>query len=243
MTSRPEMSISFLAPTNLTAYKRGIPATEQTSIPIIFHDAMIVRNDVFVVEQRVPAENEFDSDDSRSCHFVAYDSIKRTDGSVTPKVPVGTIRIVPFPHAPHPTPGKSYWDGVPEGEEPNTSNSSRFTYVDRATDLHNGREPYVKFGRLAVQKNYRGKGVAGQLTRAALEWLAQNPTAFDAALPPANEGDEGQLKFKGLVCAHAQVQAKASWARWGFVVDEGMGTWNEEGISHVGMFQRVPIAE
>jgi predicted GNAT family N-acyltransferase len=52
---------------------------------------------------------------------------------------------------------------------------------------------------------------------------------------------DGIPTWKGLLCVHAQEQVTKAWAKWGFKVDEGMGQWDEEGIKHVGMFQRLPI--
>lgn len=48
---------------------------EAKNIPQGFIDAMIVREQVFVKEQKVPLENEFDEDDARSYHWVAYASV------------------------------------------------------------------------------------------------------------------------------------------------------------------------
>lgn len=63
--------IAFLEPSNLDGYKRKLPFSEQPdSIPKTFLDAMEVREEVFVKEQGVPLDNEFDSDDSRACHWV-----------------------------------------------------------------------------------------------------------------------------------------------------------------------------
>lgn len=239
-----EITIAFLPPTDLTAYNRLLPASAQPSIPQLFHDAMVVRNTVFVVEQQVPAEFEFDADDSRSCHFVAY-----TTNPDATKTPIGTLRIVPFPHAPHPLAGVSYVDNLPQDVPAAVAAAAATkTFNDRATALHDGREPYVKLGRMAVQKPLRGAGIGGMLVRAALAWLQENPHAFDAGLhhpeAAAQAEEDGYVRrFRGLVCAHAQVQARKAWERWGFLVDEGMGTWNEEGISHVGMFQRVEVKE
>ena len=101
------------------------------AIPQGFLDAMTVREQVFVEEQGVPQENELDEDDERSFHWVAYASIPAkqsspdgasqngangyhgTNGhahtdrriSTSTKIPIGTIRLVPPPHPPHPTPG------------------------------------------------------------------------------------------------------------------------------------------
>ena len=50
-------------------------------------------------------------------------------------------------------------------------------------------------------------------------------------------------EWEGLMCVHAQEQVAKAWAKWGFHLDEGMGTWIEERIIHVGMFQRIDIRE
>ena len=63
--------ISFLGPSNLDEYNRRLPQSQQSkNIPKIFLHAMEVREKVFVQEQGVPLDNEFDSDDSRACHWV-----------------------------------------------------------------------------------------------------------------------------------------------------------------------------
>jgi hypothetical protein len=63
--------INFLGPSVLNEYDRKKGPTEQPShIPPTFLDAMEVREEVFVKEQGVPLENEFDSDDARACHWV-----------------------------------------------------------------------------------------------------------------------------------------------------------------------------
>jgi hypothetical protein len=63
--------ITFLGPSDLSAYDRKKSPFEQpSSIPKTFIDAMEVREQVFVQEQGVPLENEFDSDDARACHWV-----------------------------------------------------------------------------------------------------------------------------------------------------------------------------
>ena len=40
---------------------------------------------------------------------------------------------------------------------------------------------------------------------------------------------------------HAQKQVQGFWEKYGFKVDEGMGTWDEEGIEHVGMWRRIAV--
>ncbi|RDA94872.1 hypothetical protein CP533_4258 [Ophiocordyceps camponoti-saundersi (nom. inval.)] len=224
--------VALLEPCKLEGFRPGAPRHEQpASVPRLFTDATEIRQRVFVDEQKVPVENEFDADDSRSCHWVVY------VGSQDDRVPVGTIRLVPFPHDPHPQTGGRYWNGVLEGSREAPPQAG-----DRPTSFHDGTEPYVKLGRLAVVTEYRGKGLAGLLVNTALRWMEANPSYFDSTIstpclavprPLAISG------WNGLVCAHAQQQAVGAWEKWGFQVDEAMGSWWEEGIAHLGMFQRL----
>ncbi|KAI5850063.1 acetyltransferase [Tricharina praecox] len=101
----------------------------------LFTDALAVRMPVFVVEQCIPLENEIDLDDERSWHFVCYSNSGST--------PVGTLRIVPPPHAHH------EGEGVP----------------------HDGDGGHVKVGRFATLKEFRGRGVGRALVDAAVAWL------------------------------------------------------------------------
>jgi predicted GNAT family N-acyltransferase len=289
--------ISLLEPTSLQ-WERGVPPGEQparSSIPRTFLDAMSVRTQVFVEEQKVPAENEYDPDDPRSAHWVIYASVNQTISravtdpetgeviqprrSETQSVPIGTVRLVPFPHPPHPLSGGVYVDGELVGttseqeekeaeahgeggpvaqqaqasnpdqqqqEHRRTSSVPSFT-TDRPTDFHDGQEPYVKLGRLAVLMDFRGRGIARQLVLTAVDWMRQNPTYFDPS--PAERGFEhlgmeqgGELpRWRGLFCCHAQEDAVKVWERCGFQVDKAMGRWMEEGIPHVGMFLRVDV--
>ncbi|KAL2024369.1 hypothetical protein VTK56DRAFT_8851 [Thermocarpiscus australiensis] len=296
--------ISLLEPTPLP-WTRELPSHAQpksAEIPRTFLDAMTVREKVFVEEQHVPQANEFDSDDPRSCHWVIYASVNQvvspavTDDatgevvrprwSETQTVPIGTVRLVPFPHPPHPRDGGVYVDGelvnagepvarvsspsrqenghhhhdagsgaanetlvqpLTADEEQRVTSSILPFGADRPTDFHDGQEPYVKLGRLAVVKEFRGLGIARQLVRTAIEWMRKNPSYFDPS--PAKQGLE-QLgieqggtvpKWRGLYCCHAQEDAVKVWEKCGFQVDKAMGRWMEEGIPHVGMFLRVPV--
>ncbi|EQK99142.1 hypothetical protein G6O67_005892 [Ophiocordyceps sinensis] len=258
-------SVAFLEPSNLKGFQAGGSRDAQPpSIPRLFLDAMEVRGKVFVQEQKVPQENEFDSDDSRACHWIVYAKSNHTARPVVPngcgnavqprqsstrKTPVGTVRLVPFPHDPHPKAGGSYWNGALEGEQPASDNedaTAKPLLADRPTSFHDGQEPYVKLGRLAVVKECRGQRLAGLLVHAALSWLKANPSYFDEAVtePGSEQETSAHLetpKWEGLVCAHAQEQAVGAWAKWGFHVDDAMGRWFEEGIPHIGMFQRLNI--
>lgn len=168
-------------------------------------------------------------------------NIVRRKRSVTRPTPIATIRLVPFPHPPHPIPGSVY---AADALETGASDPPAYI-VDRATTFHDGKEAYIKLGRLAVIKEFRGKGLAKLIVGAAMNWAKDNPKFFNPSML-----DMGMDKFaalgevpvwKGLVCIHAQVQVQKTWKKWGFEVDEGMGEWDEEGIQHVGMFHRLEI--
>ncbi|KAI1388699.1 uncharacterized protein F4822DRAFT_429316 [Hypoxylon trugodes] len=291
--------ITLLEPSRLDGYDRSKPHDQQPAhIPQAFCDAMEVREAVFVREQSVPLQNEHDADDARSCHWVTYASVHQTVSpeqrdpatgeilrprrSETRSMPIGTLRVVPFPHPPHPQAGGRYVDNVlqeDEGEDGQVGGSgggsgnaasptgarprartltsvdeerqaSALPYgADRPTTYHDGKEPYVKLGRMAVIPEFRGHHIAGQLWHAAKKWLEENPTFFN---PSVTELGMDQLKagapsdipkWNGLICCHAQKSVVGLYERWGFKVDEGMGTWYEEGIPHVGMFQRLKIKE
>ncbi|UNI19935.1 hypothetical protein JDV02_006077 [Purpureocillium takamizusanense] len=267
--------ITLLEPSKFEGFLPGIRHDEQpATIPQPFLDAMEVRETVYVDEQEVPLENEFDADDPRSCHWVIYASINKTEegevrddeGNVlqprkssTRTTPIGTIRLVPFPHDPHPKAGGDYWNGVLVGDEDRDDRGGDVAAAlgappgwsfaaDRPTSFHDGKEPYVKLGRLAVLHEFRGNNLAGLLVNTALAWLKRNPSYFDPSITElgleqvgaANETDVP--KWGGLVCVHAQERVVGAWKKWGFRVDEGMGKWWEEGIPHVGMFQRLEVS-
>ncbi|KAH6983085.1 acyl-CoA N-acyltransferase [Ilyonectria sp. MPI-CAGE-AT-0026] len=265
--------INFIGPSKLDGFQRGAPAEAQPgTIPRTFLEAMEVREAVFVGEQNVPAENEFDADDPRCCHWVVYASVNKTEeaeirdeqGNVvqprrssTRTTPIGTIRLVPFPHESHPDNGGEYWNGVlngPRNGEVVPRNSkvpsvvpAKTFGIDRATTYHDGKEPYVKLGRLAVLKEFRGHRIAGLLVKTVLNWLKSNPTYFNPSIMELGLEQMGASngkdvpKWNGLICVHAQKQVIGAWEKWGFEVDEGMGEWSEEGMAHVGMFQRVTV--
>ncbi|KAK8039815.1 acetyltransferase [Apiospora rasikravindrae] len=332
--------ISLLEPSKLDDYDRTKPHDQQPCpVPKVFRDAMSVREAVFVDEQHMPLEFEYDHDDPRSCHWVVYASVNqvieeeqvdpdtgliiRPRRSETHTLPIGTMRIVPFPHPPHPQPDGWYEDyklvdrpgtkngnsnssssssdnkesggaAVHDSLDDNGSEESKMTpfppfptstepaaptaatspapapavagadpglgvgattlaaaetpppYAqDRATTFHDGQEPYVKVGRLAILPLYRGRHMAGQLWIAARRWLEAHPRYFDPSvtekgMDALNAEQASEIpRWGGLVCAHAQEAVIKTYERWGFRVDEGMGRWYEEGVPHVGMFLRL----
>lgn len=82
----------------------SLPPTPQT-----FLDAMVVREAVFVDEQKVALENEFDEEDPRCWHWVLYAPGELESEGVKP---AGTIRLVPFPQlGEEPRAGGVYFGG------------------------------------------------------------------------------------------------------------------------------------
>ena len=241
------------------------------AIPQGFIDAMIVREEVFVKEQKIPLENELDFDDKRCFTWTLYASVSvsnlqsrkahanpatQVPGHVQPtpengghpnrrvststKVPIGTIRLVPPPNtATHHFDNHRNLDGTPYAGPVKSS-------------THNGREPFIKFGRLALLPPYRGlkPSLATLVINSAIEFarawpseISRKPSdAFKFELKAALGEDVNlDTEWKGLVLVHAQVHLQNFWARYGFELDREMGMWDEEGIDHVGMWMRIDL--
>jgi predicted GNAT family N-acyltransferase len=245
------------------------PWNQQTAsnIPLIFKDAMSVREEVFG-EQGVPLDAEFDEDDARSWHWVVYASVgtspasppksmlARSDSGNTPaddarrasataqRLPVGTIRLIPPPHGPN----KYLDDKHPDADPPKD-------------DVEHTKEPYVKLGRLAVLAPYRKLNLSKLLINSVFDFATQQPDAI--YLPPspttremaALQGPNAArpLAWQGLVMIHAQAHLKHMWGKHGFreelrndageVEIAAEPRWMEEGIEHVGMWKRLRIAQ
>jgi predicted GNAT family N-acyltransferase len=254
----------------LEGYNNTIPCSQQKiNVPPLFRDAMSVREDVYG-EQGIPLEAEFDEDDARSWHWVAYASVAstsmppkymRSDSPNTPaedarrasasasRMPVATIRLIPPPHGPN-----KYVEGVDRVD--------RHTDTDppsEETGTAHPTEPYVKLGRLATLKAYRGLGLAGLLIAAVSDYAKMNPdTIYKPPSPTAMEraqitehGKEQQLAWEGLVMIHAQANLKKMWEKHGFseelrnekneVEIAAEPHWVEEGIEHIGMWKRIDV--
>ena len=249
----------------ITNYDRTKAYSEQSAtVPSIFCDAMSVRETVFVHEQHVPLENELDDDDPRCWHWVVYASVgnraaspaasrsptgKGRQSSTASRVPVGTIRLVPPPHPPHAQPGTHHQIDNSEGTD--RVALTRDAGNAGPTSTHNPHnEPYIKLGRLSVLKEYRKMRLGKLLVDTVLGWAAQHPddvlpavSAMDVEAAKVEGNDkEVTMRWKGLVLVHAQTQVERTWQHYGFVKDEGMGEWAEEGIMHVGMWRRLEIA-
>ncbi|KAK3070862.1 hypothetical protein LTR53_009695 [Teratosphaeriaceae sp. CCFEE 6253] len=255
--------IDFIVPLyeRLELYDRTRPPGDQPrndaadparNLPDGFIDAMKVREQVFVKEQGIPLEDELDKDDKHSYHWVVYASVPaRKDSSATPaegghaepprrvststKVPIGTIRLVPGTQDPYPKP-------------------SRFEEVDAAEvetrkSKREGKEAYVKIGRLAVVKEYRKAGISKLLIDTVLAFARENPSSLMPTFDPAMVEALRQLSnlgtsfdWKGLLLVHSQIGVQKVWRRYGFETDHSMGVWDEEGIEHVGMWKRLDMS-
>jgi predicted GNAT family N-acyltransferase len=264
----------------LANYSRTSPPDQQPpNVPQTFKEAMEVREEVFVKQQGVPLENELDEDDPRSFHWVAYASVgtagtsspasmaptdnaganvvdasskeeRRKSESTATRVPVGTIRLVPPPHAPHPVLGGSEHRRASVEIKDNGSENPSTTTTVRSDSQHSPttpNEPYIKLGRLAVVPAYRGLRLSRLLINAALNWAKSHPEDILPPLAPADveaarqEGRNEVLPWRGLMLVHAQTQVQRLWESFGFVKDYSMGMWIEEGIEHVGLWRRVDV--
>ncbi|KAJ6148780.1 hypothetical protein N7497_010762 [Penicillium chrysogenum] len=189
--------------------------TSNNTNPTIFNDAMIIRKSVFIDEQHCAADSEIDSDDARSWHWVLYDN------SAATSTPVGVIRLVPPPQAPHAhlmeAPAAVVAREVPEYD---------WTH-----------EPCIKLTRVAIMPSFRGLGLGRRLVETALGWAAMHAAEIDeAAVQIAATG--------GITCysdSVAGVDVEGMYAGLGFATDQSLGRWDEEGIEHVGMFRRVVL--
>ncbi|KAF3398413.1 hypothetical protein F1880_006483 [Penicillium rolfsii] len=220
-----------------------------TANPPIFNDAMKVRVRVFVDEQHCSADAEIDADDARSWQWVIYASspskdIQSASSSASPSsgsTPVAVIRLVPPPQPPHEL-----------LTHPNAN-----TNLPPYDWLH---EPCIKLTRVAVLPEYRGFGLGRRLVETALAWATEHAGEIDAAagelarrLSSQQAKDKDQKAeavegigaacqaWRGLVLVHAQVDVEGMYRGLGFVRDEGLGRWDEEGIEHMGMFRRVDV--
>lgn len=226
------------------------------AIPQGFIDAMSVREQVFVHEQGVPLENELDFDDRRCYTWTAYASVPGhikpvPEGghplrkqSTSTKLAIGTIRLIPPPNTTtHAFDKHRNMDGTP------------FTGKKITSLVHNGSEPFVTLGRLAILQDFRKLGLSKLLIDSALTMahdyphiISERPNAvFAEDLRTHLKIDDLGLKndedfaWNGLVLVHAQIGLQKFWARYGFEVDEGMGIWDEEGMDHVGMWKRLDL--
>lgn len=100
----------------------------------------------------------------------------------------------------------------------------------RSNDADAPQSIYIKLGRLAVLKEYRGFGIAKQLVNAAVKFASENPSDMVEA---------GGLAWNGMCLVHAQTVAVGMWVKCGFEVDEDMGEWDEEGMMHKGMWRKI----
>ena len=105
-----------------------------------------------------------------------------------------------------------------------------------ATEIWDGREPYIKIGRMATLAAYRGQGIAKRLIEESLAWAKTH--AAELSSQGGEEAGDGP-RWKGLVLSHAQKSVQGWWGKMGFEVDVGLGVGWEEGIEHVGMWRIV----
>ena len=162
---------------------------------------------------------------------------QRVSSSTASRTPVATIRLVPPPHAAHPSPLPHSAD-TPAAASAASGNASH--------------EPYVKLGRIATLAPYRRLGLGRLLVDTALTWAAahgeeiQDPVwhaRWRAAHDESAKDAADAGPWRGLVLVHAQKSLERWYGKFGFVRDQTMGVWREEGIEHIGMWYRVAVKE
>lgn len=207
---------------------------------------MYVRDKVFVVEQHCSAAAEIDEDDPRSWEWVVYaqrphekEGEDEKQESSREEVPVGVIRLVPPPHAPH-----------ANNHNHNDISQPKFDY---------DHEPYIKITRVAVLKEFRGHGLSRLLMKVVEDWAQRNKESIDRMYTEIVHADLASNEHKnadgrdeilsaskgkgwnGLIGLHAQVQVEKMYQGLGYETDISMGKWDEEGIEHIGMFKRLDV--
>ncbi|ESZ91529.1 putative acetyltransferase, GNAT family [Sclerotinia borealis F-4128] len=161
------------------------PASLHAPELIVFKDSCHIREQVYVHEQQaVPLVHHLDNDDARSVHFVIYAPIITPVASTITNtqqehIPVGTIRLLPYPDHIRPLPNSRIITALPDAEISPPSHlffQSHPPYqIDKASTLYDGIEPYIRLGRLAVLPEYRGQGYADSLIQVAMKWAAEHP--------------------------------------------------------------------
>jgi hypothetical protein len=115
--SLPPVILFQTPPVNIPLnYNIRLPSTEQSpssGIPQTYIDSQTVLENVFIAEQNaVPIKYQQDSDDTCPYCWLLYSSFPAVK-------PIERIRLVPFPHHPHPAPGARF--EAPNEESPNFS--------------------------------------------------------------------------------------------------------------------------
>ncbi|KAL8639157.1 MAG: hypothetical protein Q9228_003779, partial [Teloschistes exilis] len=143
----PYLPISTLASLarSATLSSPAFPSSSYPDVPNLFLAALRVRIIVFEDEQKCSLESEIDDDDRRSWHWVALSGEEA----------VGTMRLVPVQEKAH---------GVEkDGEEWEGGEEKRTQPRKGRTNMWDGAEAYIKIGRMATLKEYRGSGIARSL--------------------------------------------------------------------------------
>jgi predicted GNAT family N-acyltransferase len=252
--------LDFVPPLNerIDLYDKTSPPRQQPkndaadpirALPQGFIDGMIVREEVFVKEQKIPLENELDFDDYRCFHWIAYASVPDSthrchlpdaDESARTGMPIGYIRLVPPPNT-------AYHEFEKHRNMDGTSHSG-----DISSSFHDGKEPFIKLGRLAVLKDYRKMQISKLLIDSVLSFAERNPEIIPQPVEPSFVGQlqaamgadlDLNTNWHGLVLIHAQIGLQKFWAKYGFELDEKMGIWDEEGIDHAGMWKRIDLED
>lgn len=185
---------------------------------------MKVRIRVFVEEQHCFATAEIDDDDHHSWQWVLFAGPR----TLSTRIPVGVIRLVPPPQPSH--------ELLTHSGDAATKDIPFYDWTS---------EPCIKLTQVAVVPECRDLGLGRRLVETAFEWASRHAGEIDEAAVQLAERSHwagAPVRWQGLVLVHAQAEVEGMYKRLGFEADVSLGRWNEEGIEHVGMFRRIEVA-
>ncbi|UIO98692.1 GNAT family N-acetyltransferase [Halobaculum sp. CBA1158] len=217
----------------------GRPSDGDYSVTVVdtqtdWEAVVALRMAVFVDEQGVPEELELDEHDadpleSSVDHLLVRDAGRddadgddadggnadddNRDGDDPPGDPVAVARLRAV-DAEEYAGGGDYGDGgTSVGDAEDRAGDDEYRAGDAASDDGDGR--VAKIERVAVARERRGEGWGARVMRAA----------------------EARARDRDLsaVVLHAQTRAAGFYEGLGYAVDDGVGTFDEDGIEHVRM--------
>ena len=234
----PAPSIELLPPPGPSVYSAPVSSPfDHPTVDPLFLSALSIRIPVFVDEQHCNPAIEIDDDDPRSWHWVVYINTDKSSDHPDGKVAAATIRLIP----PAPTAGHTNTEASDSEEMGGKAVRPR----QGTTAVWDGREPFVKLGRMATLKAYRKLGLGRLVVDKVLEWLeggkeqVMGVMRSEGGCPGGDE--EREREWEGLLLVHAQKEIERFWFALAFVKDEGMGEWWEDGIEHVAVWKRVSL--
>lgn len=208
-------------------------SSTSSEVPQLFYDALAIRYEVFVKEQNCNPDEDIDVADPVCWHWVLFAPSEGDEKkSGNHDIPAATIRLVPASVHDHGHDVKHGAEAITDEGGHGAKMAIEPNYGRSNSGMWDGHETYAMIGRLATLKAFRGKGYGKILVEQALDWARQHPGEI--------KGESGE-DWKGLMLIHAQLKVEAWYKSMGWIRDDGMGQWWEEGIEHVAMWKRVNL--